>query len=250
MAVSTAVATNVQRQVNETYQYAQNICSANCSQLISGNVIVLDNTTAGDITFTQRCTADASCMMTNSLDSLVEAYQDAKVVAEGKPAFFPGIQVNTTVTTNVQEIKNEMTQIMENLCTADVNQVIQDNIVYATDSTVENIGFLQEGNASADCVMENVGRLKAQMRQDGDVTAASGGTWGGIAGGIFLVIIIIVIVYAVISFNKNKRTQRTSSGGTTGGGRTLSPGSVISSPTLQSSTNTNLQSLLLSRRGR
>lgn len=203
----------MQTQTNQTYQFASNQCTASCNQLQQGNVIVIDNSTAGDITFTQRCTANASCMMDNALDSLVEAYQDAKVVADAKPAFFPGIQVNTTVTTNVQAIKNEMTQIMENLCNADVNQTIQDNVVYATDSTLGNIGFLQEGNASADCVMKNVGRLKAQMRQEGDVTASSGGLFGGALGGIFMVIIIIVIIYAVISFNKNKGTKKTNGAG-------------------------------------
>ena len=208
IAASASVSTVVQRAVTTTYQRAQNLCTANCSQLISGNVIVLDNTTAGDITFTQRCEADASCYMENSLDALVEAFQEAETVADAKPAFFPGIQVNVSVASTVQEINNELTQIMENLCTADVDQNLQENIVYATDSDVGNIGFLQEGNASASCVMENVGRLTAQMRQDGSATAASGGSYAGIIGAVITVVIIIVIIYAIVQFNKNKSTKK------------------------------------------
>lgn len=67
-AVSTTVADAVQTAVNRTYQSANNECTATCNQLISGNVIVLDNSKAGDITFTQRCTGDASCYMKNALE--------------------------------------------------------------------------------------------------------------------------------------------------------------------------------------
>lgn len=208
ISASASVNKTVQTAVTESYQRAQNSCTANCSQLQQGNVIVLDNTTAGDITFTQRCEAEASCYMDNSLDALVEAYQNAESDATAKPAFFPGIQVNATVNSTTQEIKNELTQIMENLCSADVNQVIQDNIVYATDSTVGNIGFLQEGNASASCVMENAGRLTAQMKQDGKSTATSGTYGAGITGIIVLVIVIVVIVWAIGKFNKNKGETR------------------------------------------
>lgn len=171
----------------------------------SGNVIVLDNTTAGDITFSQKCTAEAFCVMDNSLDALVEAYQEAKVVADAKPAFFPGISISASVNDTKQTIKNDLTQIMENLCTADVSQTNTDNIVYATDSNIGNIGFLQEGSASADCVMQNIGRLTAQLKQDGDITAASGGSFAGISGLIVIIIIVIVIIFAVGKLNKKTR---------------------------------------------
>lgn len=222
-AVSTSVATSVQTAVNTTYQSARNDCSANCNQLISGNVIVLDNTKAGNITFTQRCSADASCYMKNAVDQVVEAFQKSNVEAGAAPALFPGIQVNTSVSSNRQDIVNDLTQIMENLCTANVNQAIRDNIVYATDSTVQNIGFLQEGNASASCVMENAARLKLQMRQEGDTTAKTGSAASlisAIIGLIILIIIIIAVIAAVRKATKDKQqADSMMGGGGMGGGQ-------------------------------
>jgi len=211
VAVSTSVATSVQNAVNRTYQSASNTCVATCNQLISGNVIVLDNSKAGDITFTQRCTGDASCYMNNALEQAVTTFQGAKVAADASPAMFPGIQVNSSISTNVQDITNELTQIMENLCGSTVNQNITENIVYATDSTLGNIGFLQEGNAFAKCIMENSGRMQLQMRQEGDTTAKTGRNISLIAGIVALIIIVIIVIFVLRSLKKN--TAETGGGG-------------------------------------
>jgi hypothetical protein len=206
-AVSTSNSSVIQTAVNRTFQTASNACTATCNQLISGNVIVLDNSTAGDITFTQRCTADASCYMTNALEQAVTTFQGAKAEAGASPAMFPGIQLNVSQASTQTDITNELTQIMENLCTADVNQTVQDNIIYATDSTVGNIGFLQEGNASARCVMENSGRLQLQMRQEGDATAKAGGAASIIGAIIALVIVVVIVIFVMGKLKKNTSEQ-------------------------------------------
>jgi hypothetical protein len=201
-AVSTSTSSVVQTAVNRTYQRAQNSCTATCNQIQQGNVVVLDNTTAGDITFTQRCTADASCYMSNAVEAVVSTFQAAVAEAEAAPSLFPGFQINIAEATTESDITNEMTQIMENLCEGSVNQNNSENVVYATDSTVGNIGFLQEGNAFARCVMENSGRLDLQMRQDGQATAATGAAATGIGGIIALVIVVVIIIIIVRSVKK------------------------------------------------
>lgn len=206
-AISTSVATAVQTAVNTTYQQAQNSCTTNCTQIQSGNVIVLDNSKAGNITFTQQCSAAASCYMTNALDATVTAYQNSNVGSGASPALFPGIQVNTTVSSNTQDIKNSLTQIMSNLCKSDVSQTITGNIVYATDSTLGNIGFIQGGNATASCVMENSGRLQLQMKQDGTTTAKAGGGISIGAGVIMLIVIVIIIIVIAGKLKKNTSDQ-------------------------------------------
>lgn len=212
MSFSLSTADVVQTAVNQTYQNARNECNADCNQLISGNVIVLDNSTAGDIQFTQRCTADASCYMNNSLDALVQAFQTAEADADAKPSMFPGLQVNVSKSSTTTEIKNEMTQIMENICKGTINQNITDNVVFATDSTLGNIGYLQEGNAFARCVMENTGRLTLQMQQKGSATSRAGGTNAIIAAIVALVIIIILIVVGSRLLKKNSSEQKTGEG--------------------------------------
>ena len=208
LAVSTSVSTVTQVAVNRTYQQAQNACTAECNQLISGNVIVLDNSQAGDITFTQRCSADASCYMSNAIEQAVTAFQTAKAEAAGAPSLFPGIQINTAVAVTDTQISNEMTQIMENLCEGEVNQNIEDNVVYATDSTVGNIGFLQEGNAFARCVMENSARLQLQMRQEGEAAASAGRGIAGLAGLIGLIIVAVIVIAIIRGVASGKKEEK------------------------------------------
>lgn len=211
-AVSTTVTNQVQNLVNTNFQSAQNSCTATCVNIQQGQVIVLNNTTAGNISFTQSCTADAKCYMTNALDATVAEYQKLNTNASAAPAFFPGIQINTTVSSTTQDITNQITQVMNNLCSGAVSNQQIGQIIYATDSTLQNISFVQSGNAKADCVMENTARLQLQMQQTGDLTAASGGSTSLIAGIIALVIVVVIIIIVARALKKNTKDQPTDSG--------------------------------------
>lgn len=180
---------------NKTYQEARNECNATCNQIISGTSIILDGSTAGDVQFTQRCEANAGCYMNNALEQLVTAFQTATAEAEATPPLLNfGFSISEADATTRNTIKNEMQQVMENICQGEVNQEVNDTLVFATDSTLGNIGFTQEGSATADCVMENAGRMEAQMSQTGQATATAGLGLGGIVGLIILIVIIVVII--------------------------------------------------------
>lgn len=205
IAISTSVATNILNQDNITMQTAKNACNADCSQSINGPVIVLNNSTVGNIQFTQKCTANASCYMNNALDQIVDAAQKGNAGTGAAPtSFFPGIQINTSVSTNVQNFRTEAQQVLENICQGKVDQNINDPIIYATDSTVGNIGFLQEGNAFATCVMENTARMKLNLTQEGSATAKTGGA-ASIIGGIIGLIIVVVIIIVVVGMIRKKQ---------------------------------------------
>lgn len=203
MSISTTVTNQTQNILNTTYQSASNSCTANCVNIQQGQVIVLNNTTAGNITFTQQCTADASCYMTNSLDAAVANYQKLTTEAGASPAFFPGLQINTTVASTTQDITNQLTQVMNNLCNGAVSDAQIGQIIYATDSTLQNISFVQSGNARADCVMENTARLQLQNQQVGDLTATSGKNNSLISAIIAAVVIIVIIIVIAGVLKKN-----------------------------------------------
>ena len=211
MSISTTVTNQTQNILNTTYQSASNSCTANCVNIQQGQVIVLNNTTAGNITFTQQCTADASCYMTNALDAAVANYQKLNTTVGASPAFFPGLQVNTTVASTTQDITNQLTQVMNNLCNGAVSNAQIGQIIYATDSTLQNISFVQNGSAQADCVMENTARLQLQNQQVGDLTAKSGSQNSLIAAIVAAVVILIVIVVVsrVLKKNTSEKTDET-----------------------------------------
>ena len=206
-SLSTSNATVINDAVNTTVQTASNSCNADCSQAISGVDIILNNSTTGNVVFTQKCVADANCTMTNALEQTVTAYQLAQAKADAQSPILPiGIQINVSNATTTNTIRDELKQALNNQCKGNIDQNINDILVYANNSTTGDIAFIQEGSAFARCIMDNSGRMVLSMRQDGSATATSGSTFGGLIGLIILVVIIIVIIGAVRKANADKNS--------------------------------------------
>jgi hypothetical protein len=191
-----------QQLLNEVYQSSQETCAASCENIQSGNVVFLDGSTSGDITFEQKCTADANCMMDQSLQSVADLLLELKQGNTTEASLFGGGFNIGAVNLNLsnQDIKNQVTQIMQALCTADVSNVQNGNMVYARNSKTGKISFSQEGDAHADCVMQNsasaAASLKAKATQSNSLAASLG------AFGAF---ILFAIVLAVILGIMNKK---------------------------------------------
>lgn len=160
-------------------------------------MIFLDGSTTGNIEFIQECTANAGCMMNNAVESVLEALQEAKQSNKTEASMFPNwLSVNLNSTD--QEVRNQVEQILNSTCTADIEQQQTDNMVYAKNSTTGNISFRQNGNARANCVMTNSAVARANIQQKGDQSnTISAFGLGGILGLIILVVIIVVIIGAV-----------------------------------------------------
>jgi len=201
-AFSTSVDTVVNNERATTFQQASNTCTANCVNLISGTTIVLTNTQTGNITFDQQCSANASCYMSNAVDQTVLAAQTAIASGSATPSLFPGIQVNTTVNTTSNDINLQLTQILQNFCHANVSNTTQNTLIYATNSTTGDISFIQNGNANAQCVMENTARMKLNMQQSGTATGVAGSQTGAIIGAIIGIVVVVVIIVALTALAK------------------------------------------------
>lgn len=191
-----------QSATNEIYQSASSSCTANCSQIQSGNVIYLDGSRVGNITFDQQCTANAGCMMENAVDTVMQLIQDLKQGNTTEAGLFPNFgSINLNV--SEQEIRNQVTQILETTCTANIEQSQTDNMVYARNSVTGDIGFKQGGNAAANCLMTNAASAKLNLQQRGDQNnTVSGGGFGAIIGLAIAIAIVMVIIRAV---NKGKK---------------------------------------------
>lgn len=199
--------TNVtaQQTLNQVYQAANSTCTASCSNVQSGNTVFLDGSTTGNITFDQTCTASASCTINTTLDNLVTQLQQAQQSNANTSTLFGGLNA-MSIATNVasQDTTNQVKQIMNTICQANVDNLQSDNLVYARNSTTGNIAFTQGGNAQADCVMKNLAIAKADQTQA--ATQSNSITAGGI--GIFIVIAVIIVALALISSRKKKDTDQ------------------------------------------
>jgi hypothetical protein len=197
-ALSVSNATAINKINTETVQIAENSCTATCQNLISGISVILVGSTTGNITFDQSCEADASCMMSNALEQAVEAYQLAEAKADAQLPILPiGFQAAFANALTTNDVNASMKQVLENHCNANVDNTIQDVLIFATNSKTGDIAFTQSGNASARCVMDNAGKMKLSIRQTGKASATSGSVFGGLIGLIIIVIVIIMITTAI-----------------------------------------------------
>jgi len=208
-SLSTSSADVVNNAIATTYQSSTNDCNAVCQDIISGVDIILNNTTTGNITFDQTCTADAGCSMQNAIDSTVSALQLATANATASSPILPiGFQVTVTKSSTTNDINTALTQELTNLCHADTSLTTTDVLIYATNSKTGDIGFLQNGDAHADCVMSNTAKINLSLEQKGTATATSGLDLGALVGLIMVVVIIIIVVGVIMKANKKNKDDQ------------------------------------------
>ncbi len=226
ISVNTQLNENNQTSINEIYQSSEQVCSANCSQTQSGNIIVIEGSNVGDVLLTQTCEADASCFMENSVESILTILQEIKQSAEiglAIPSRVIGMDVNTLINQSDVEQRSVITQQLESYCIAEVDQVQQDNIIYLKSTISPAVGLTQLGNANADCVMRNIARARIDLQQKGDQTTSNSIISSAIIGAIIAVVLIIIIISAVRSRTKKNKGQGQGNGNSNGQRRVVMP---------------------------
>tara|TARA_R110001632_G_scaffold118753_1_gene231224 strand:+ start:2314 stop:3069 length:756 start_codon:yes stop_codon:yes gene_type:complete len=201
---------NRQRTLNEVYQTSDQTCQATCVNVQSGNTIFLDGTVSGDITFKQECSVDATCMMDNTIEQVLESLQESQQQNATEASMFGGGFNIGTVNLNLsdQEIENQVRQALNTVCRADVNNLQENNMVYARNSNTGDITFEQSGNAEADCLMTNMAIAKANLSQanvQSNTTAATMGAFGTV---IFIIIALAVGLWLFRSLNKSDQENQ------------------------------------------
>lgn len=192
----------------------ESVCEATCEQVQSGNTVFLDGSTTGNITFNQTCAANAQCAINNEIDNLITLTQGLLQGNTTSASLFPNFgSVNSNNAS--QSISNQVKNIISNSCTANVDQVQANNLVYARNSTTGDIAFTQNGNANANCIMNNIARAKVNLNQEASQSNTVGLAFGGIIGLIILIIIVVVIISAL---RKGGGGGGSSGGGGGGGG--------------------------------
>ena len=235
-AVNTTYQEATQRTLNDITQKSSAACSANCTQIQTGNVIFLSGSNVGDILFNQECTVNAQCQITQSIEAAAEAVNQAKLAGTAKPAFFLGLlQVNTDVQISKQEIVNTIKQSMDSTCNNGATQIQSNNLIYAQNSTTGDIGFTQTTDVQSQCVLSNLAKGTATATNQADLAAQAGGFGALGLGGILVLIIIIIIVIVVIVVARKKKGKEGEGGGSGGGGGAGGTPSSASSPSSSSS---------------
>lgn len=207
LGLSVSANADIQSQKNTIMQQVENQCQAVCNQVNSGTIIFLDGSNTGDINFNQTCTVDATCTIDTTLEIITFETQKSIQNGESSPSWFPGIQFNATVNTTKEDIRNDYSQVISTVCGADVEQELNDTVVYAVNSTTGNINFTQDANSVAACVVNNSAKASLTLTQDSQQTATAGGTSFGVIIAVVIIIIVIIVVLAVVFRKKGNDTQ-------------------------------------------
>lgn len=196
--VNTTVNKSTQKTLNNIMQTSTAACSATCTQIQSGNVVFINNSNTGNITFNQTCTVNAQCTINNSIEASASTVQKAIQNGSAKSSWFGGFAVNTAINLTNQEIVNTITQSLNSTCNNGVTQVQEGNLIYVNNSTTGDIGFNQESNVNSTCVLNNNARGTVAATQSADQVASSGAAGLGIIIAIIIIIIVIIVIIALV----------------------------------------------------
>jgi len=177
-SVSTAVNDSYTNIRNTVFQEANNTCTATCSNLQEGDVIIISggSNVGGNIILDQQCTADSLCVMRTNLDSIVQqgSITNQDSTAKAKQPWFSA-NVATTYNYSTTFIENMTTQIITNVCEAIVEN-IQRNITILIDSgsnVVGDVQLTQSGSATANCAIDASASSSVTQTSSTDQTATS-----------------------------------------------------------------------------
>lgn len=149
-------------------------------------------------------------MMKNAVSDVVTSLQKEQQSNATEASLFPNFG-SVNVSASTQELTNQVTQVLNTLCSANIDQVQTDIMIFAKDSSTGNISFVQNGNAVANCVMQNAAIAQLNSQQQGTQNNTIGGF--GLGGIIGLVIVLAIILIVAGVAKKASRGNDNSQGG-------------------------------------
>jgi hypothetical protein len=191
---------------NDILQAANSTCSISCNQSQDGNTIIIDGSTTGDISFSQTCSIVGSnctikAYLDANLDTVLEAMAEQTSVSA---AGFPGIGFNSDdQSVSIQEnVRNSITQLINNNCQISSNQSFKNNYVYVTGSSTGDLTFAQSSEiTNSDCILDTIAKAVASTKENAKVkqTSVDIGPLAliGIVFGAIIMIIVLIFVFTI-----------------------------------------------------
>jgi hypothetical protein len=186
----------IQSVTDNIFQSTQEICTADCTAIQSGNTIIISGSDTGNVNLTNQCSASASCAMNQQLNNQVSSIMSALAEQENTtsslwPVSFKFDNKNNKVTIR-QAITNNITQLMQSICQSTSDNIQDNNVIVFTDSSGGNITLSNKGSANSTCTMNNVARQVAFNQQTSKTNQTAEIT------SVFTTIIIIIVVLIII----------------------------------------------------
>ena len=161
MGVSNSKSTSEQSAEAYLAQSFYGSCNITCTNIQSGiNIDIINSVIGGDINLTQKCSVDASCMISNSSDATSDVLFKSANSSNAKNAsnLFSGSVFNFDSATSEsrQNIKQTIIQSTTEKCKmASLNQMTDVNILAANSRIGGSINLSQDGSTQGNCQLGN-----------------------------------------------------------------------------------------------
>ncbi|AKI80057.1 putative myristoylated membrane protein [Acanthamoeba polyphaga mimivirus] len=158
----------------------------------------------------QTATVDSNCLLTNLQKGA--ASTASKLSSQSKAGL--GISVST----NINEVENSITNISNNSCAG----LATNNVVDITDTVIKSCQFrvVQNASSKVSCQINNTQNLISKIAADAAAQAKGGSIFGDLFGGglggiiaaIIIIVVIAIIIGLVVYFikqsSKNKGAEK------------------------------------------
>jgi hypothetical protein len=194
-------------------------CDITCTNIMDNvNIDIINSVVGGNISLTQSCSVDASCMISGSSDATSDVLFKAANSSNAKNASVPlNINVDISSASSRQDIKQTILQNTTQTCKmASLNQMNDITILAANSVIGGNIAIGQTGSVAGQCQLSNnlsaaatATALASNTAQSGKDKKGSKKGGSAVLIGIFVVIGICIVVYIIGKMYTSSRDSAT-----------------------------------------
>lgn len=220
MGGSVSTASSIQTAEAYIAQNSSESCNISCTNTISNvNIDIINSVVGGNVSLTQTCSVDSSCLLSNSSDATSDVLFKATNSTNAKNAgnLFSGdiFNFDYASSNSRQNIKQKIIQSSNQTCKlASLNQLNNLSILAANSDIGGNISVGQTGSVAGQCQLSNNMSAAATATALASNTAQSGkDKKGQKKGSSFILITIIgfigvmVVVYIVAKLFTSTEAQ-------------------------------------------
>src|SRR5579883_659089 len=151
MGTGVSVSASVSNQTATTNlsSNVQAVCT-NTTNCVISNVIITAPNITGNITFNQTCFGNANCVMNTNAATIAQVmFNTVQQTQAARDFTLLGVQLNVAVSDSIQQITSNVTQIIQQTCSATADLLTQNVAITATDTISGNVTFDQSGSSTA-----------------------------------------------------------------------------------------------------
>lgn len=192
--------------VNSILNTSKAQCNPTCTAVRENTQVYIGGGNfRGGVNITQECSAQARCVISQSLTTTTETVQKQQSGQKNSDigsldifgAIFGSSQENVTI--EKQYINNRISNIMSATCSADTTLIDTDSKIYIGATNFSGgLVLLQKGNSQSECSIKNMSSISVYNNQQ--QKAEQSNTKIGIIAIILIIIVICIIIVVAIFF--------------------------------------------------